>query len=332
MVNLNPIPLVESLLLGKENEPSETRFMSIFILFLNWALALASTCIWDKPTSIGTLDPKLLDEQSGMAFSSVYPRIYHVNDSGSGPAVYWTDLEGKGTQTVEIKGISFVDAEDLGYGPCGADRCVFVADIGDNLEIRNKVRIIAIREQDLKERAEPFKIMEFSYPEGSQDAEALAVHPNGDIYIATKHYSRTAKSAYPARIYRIDKSWVNDANPQPHLLGEINIQEIFQAKRFWNNVVTSMSISPDGKKAVLLTYKDALMINIDFSTLKSGFKLAPQDYQKVMLSPLAQQESVSFKDNQTFVYSTEVDKKIAPALMAVRCANQGLRRLSSQSE
>src|SRR3970282_324881 len=67
----------------------------------------------------GALEQPHIDEASGIAVSSRFPgRLYHVNDSGSGPYFYVSDLNGGKTRAVRIEGFDAVgsDFEDAFFG------------------------------------------------------------------------------------------------------------------------------------------------------------------------------------------------------------------------
>ena len=180
-------------------------FYSLLVLNLSAAQLCES---WLEPTTLGQLQDERLDEVSGISSSAAYPdRLYSVSD-GSSPFFFMTNLEGEGTRAVRMGGLTDYarDLEDLDVGPCpspdGATSCVFVGDTGGNTRTRDRVDIIVVEElPEFPERVEPLYLTTLVYPDGPQDAEGLAVHPNGDIYILSKE-TPSLLGTDPAKLYR----------------------------------------------------------------------------------------------------------------------------------
>ena len=149
---------------------------------------------------IGRLDHKLIYESSGIENSTVYPsRLYHINDSRDSQAFYISELDGSNIRRVKIKGEKFLDFEDLSYGSCGNDQCLYLGDIGDNKEDRSEIKIVVIKEEkSFDKEVEPFQILKLQYPDGKYNAEAMAIHPNGDLFILTKesHHGKTRGKSF----------------------------------------------------------------------------------------------------------------------------------------
>jgi len=145
---------------------------------------------WGEGVKAGDLDRLQIDEASGIAASSRFPgRLYHINDSGSGPYFYVSDSSGGKTMAVRIEGFDAKgsDFEDASIGGCFSGKsCFFIADTGDNAEDRKSVRIIIMEEAgNFGGSAAPLRVLRLSYPDRPHNAEGMAIHPNGDIYIFT---------------------------------------------------------------------------------------------------------------------------------------------------
>jgi hypothetical protein len=104
--------------------------------------------------------PRLI-ESSGVAVSRAYPGVLWThNDSGDGPYLYATDLEGRDLGWLLVPGAQAVDWEDMALGPCPLSflllkpaststrptACVYIADTGDNRENRPSVTVYAVPE------------------------------------------------------------------------------------------------------------------------------------------------------------------------------------------
>src|SRR3954465_2999932 len=83
--------------------------------------------------------PRLI-ESSGVAVSHAHPGVLWThNDSGDGPYLYATDLQGTGRGALLVPGAQAIDWEDMALGPCPVafarhPTCVYLADTGDNME------------------------------------------------------------------------------------------------------------------------------------------------------------------------------------------------------
>jgi len=304
-------------------------FFSIFI-----SPAYAALCAkWSAGEKIGELNHLRIDEASGIAVSSKFPgRLYHVNDSGGGPYFYITDMDGKNTRSVQIEG--FIarrsDFEDMGSGRCFGDKsCIFIADIGDNKEKRKFVEIIVVEEvTDFKDSVKPLKRLRLTYPDRPHNAEGLAVHPNGDIYFITKEEDLDKSIAHPAKLYKLEKEkWENAGDQELKLdyVGEIDFTRISSSDSVFGNLPTSLDISPDGKRFLVLTYENAYEFNFDLSqdTLKPAKEMKKgKDYSVIDVPALPQQESVSYTDNgRAFIYDTEY-KVLGVPIMKVECLDE----------
>ena len=156
---------------------------------------------WGQARRIGEL-PKIIDEASGVEVSGRFPgRFYHVDDSSA--TIHLTDSVGGNVQVVRVSGGGGVDVEDLALGPCPEGSCLIIADIGDNRVGRNTLELIVVAELDVyPPLVESLNRVRFRYPAGPRNAEALAVHPNGDIFVVSRKLFPAADETH-ARIYRL---------------------------------------------------------------------------------------------------------------------------------
>ena len=233
---------------------------------------------WSEAVRIGELQVQLT-EASGLAASRQFPgRLYHINDSGETGKFFITGMDGKDTRSVRINDFEPEDTEALSLGRCpGKDSisCLYIGDIGDNDVKRKSIEIVVVDEvrsfsQTVKARSR----LKLLYPDGPHDAESMAVHPNGDIYILTKEN--------PARLYKANPNAVRQT-----LTPVITLQP--------GGRPTDMAISDDGTRLLVLTYMDAVEYSMDF-----------KQQQKIRLNFLQQQESVAYlPGSRSFIYSTE---------------------------
>lgn len=285
----------------------------IFALILSFSTTLkASSCAnWSPARRIAELPSNILDEVSGMQYSKIgnTEYLYYINDSGGGPFIYRSSLDGSNLRKIKISGYSEVDPEAIGLGNCpgsNLEKCVYLADIGDNVKIRSRSQIIILKENDFqKDIVSPLKIIHFKFPERT-DAESLAVHPNGEIYIATKKKGMST-------LFRLNLT----KGEILENIGNIDFEKIEGHDD--SSRATDMSISPDGKSFAILTYQDAILFNIDLGQKNNKTELTSMA-QVLHIEVLPKQESITFTKNDRLLYSTEAKEGSAP-IYESRCSS-----------
>ena len=286
---------------------------------------------------IGVLETELIMESSGMEISPRFPdRVYHINDSGDAGRFYITDLNGANTQTVLVEDFDPIDTEDIAIGDCGPGdgTCLFIGDIGDNLAARGDVEIVVVEEREqYPSTVAPLHRIRLRYPEGPQDAESLAVHPEGDLYIVTKRANYDERTANPSMVYRLQqRDWLaaDGTILTAELIAELDLTAI-SSDIFSGSLPTAADIHDDGTRLLLLTYASAFEFSVDFSS--EGLKFPAEmvvgvDYREIEIETLEQQESVAYiPENNAFLYETESvrfgtspPEGTLPRLMRVDCA------------
>ncbi len=291
----------------------------VSLIMTSSLLASAQVCkTWAPSKVVGTLDHNIIDEASGIALShGVANRLYHINDSGSKGSVFVTDASGANTKEIKLSWFA-MDTEDLAYGKCGQAYCLYVGDIGDNYKIRPFVQIAIVQEsKNISSSSVRPLVVKARYPDGAHNAEGMALHPNGDMYIITKEKNND-DVATPAKVYKIPASKLYNGFTESVMdyVGEINLPKLLGGIKNITEkgkIVTSFDISPDGKRFVLLTYQLAVEVNIDLSknSLKSvnSWKYGV-DYSIAITTKLPQQEAISyFRLGRALLYNSEMGSK-----------------------
>jgi len=277
---------------------------------------------------VGQLDHSIINEASGLAVSSFEDRLYHINDSGDGPYFYQTDLTGKNTKKIEIENFVPVDVEDLAYGNCLDNKnCLFIGDIGDNSEARKTISVVVIEDKDVfADKVTPLKILELKYPERAHNAEGMALHPNGDLYILTKEVDYPNQRAVSAILFKLTKEKMAQKGNET-----LELEKVFEYEfpfilfnfNLWGRIVTAFDISSDGKRLLVLTYKTAIEISVDLDAgpMKPIREMVPGiDHQIIPIPALGQQEAIAFsQDGKSFFYNTEFKENKAD-LIKVTCS------------
>ncbi len=145
--------------------------------------SLAAAC-----TTFANLD---LNETSGIVPSPTHDGAYYLhNDSGDSSRFFATNCAGDDLGTYEMKGAANTDWEDVALGPCGDKKCLFFADVGDNLETRTDYAVYRA-DEPISLSAGTHQVASvvypFVYPDGSHDSETILIHPiTGEMAVVTK--------------------------------------------------------------------------------------------------------------------------------------------------
>jgi hypothetical protein len=309
-----------------------TTIMAALAVALLPSAALGGPCIqWRAPERLGALDTAMLAEASGIAASRAFPgRLYLHNDSGDGPFFYPTDAQGSGTMRVAVSGFAPRDVEDIALGPCASSgTCVWLGDIGDNAKARESVTFVAVAEAEtFAAEVAPVETVTARYPDGPHNAEGFAFHPNGDLYLITKNYDLAARSSGPAGIYRLSAAALASADGRVLTFEPVGALDLpgLVADAFMNQVATAMDISADGKRVLILTYRNVLEWNEDLSDgLGRGAQLVPgRDYTLTPIAPLIQAEAIAYlPDGDGVIYTSELARPATEApLFRQDCARR----------
>lgn len=179
--------------------------------------------------------------------------------------------------------------------------------------------------EDFGRAAIPLKVLNLAYPGRPHNAEGMAIHPNGDIYIFTKEEDLDNMKSYPSKLYKIEKEKWEKADGgvlELEYSGELDLPRLSGSDSAYQSVITAFDISPDGRKFIVLTYEDAYEFDIDLSVSglkKSGNLVKGKDYSVIELRALPQQESISYiEEGRGFIYDSEYHMFDVP-IMKVEC-------------
>jgi len=210
----------------------------------------------------GQLQSDELVEASGLAHSQRRPDLlWSLNDGGSKARLYAFDEFGAERGRIRVDGAKNRDWEDLASFTLDGSPYLLVADTGDNNARRKSVWLYVVPEPDVeaddKVRLEPAWSIKFHYPDGPHDTEAVAVDVAGErVLLLTKR-------DLPPVLYAVPLRPDGDDTVTAERLGEIKSlprpsrQDRENAKftKDWHWQPTAMDLSPDGRLAVILTYR-----------------------------------------------------------------------------
>ena len=299
------------------------RLPCLLAVLMAGAVQASDLCArWAPPQVLGQLDVRVLAEASGIALAPGGEQLYQHND-GERPVFVVTDRAGTILRQVAMNGFSPVDIEDIAFGACGQRSCLYVADVGDNAVRRASVQIAVIdHAAQFGETVTPRAVITARYPDGPHNAEAIAMHPSGDLFLVTKSGSGMGQAG-SARVYRLAAAQLAAGGEQQfEYRGEIPVPSLTSSLIPARRVVTSMDIAPDGGRFVLLTYDSAIEIAADLTGTLPG----PADWsdgrthRAVPLAPLIQAESITYDhDGRSILYSTESIRGSAAPLVRQQC-------------
>jgi hypothetical protein len=246
--------------------------------------------------------PKKLKEVSGITYFPENNLLYTLEDSGNKNAIYAIDSKGKLAKTITVSNATNVDWEDITKDKIGN---IYIGDFGNNDNERRDLCIYKLAKNQLNNdlaKAE-YKIS-FSYPEQKEfppkkkemffDVESF-FEMNGYFYLFTKNRSKGFDGT--AFIYKIK----NAAGTQK----AVKIGEFKTCNNYNHCVLTSASISPDGKKVALLSHDKVLLFK-DFK----GDLFHKGTQTEINLNHFSQKEAIVFKDNNTLLIADEKTNKI----------------------
>lgn len=207
----------------------------------------------------GELDNENIDEASGIAYSRRASNVLWThNDSGARARLYAIDETGRQVGRIRLENADNRDWEDLASATAGESAILVVADIGDNEARHDSLSLYVIEEPDLSVDARPeveaLRRVDFRYPDGARDAEALAIDGGRALILS--------KRELPPVLYAVSLDSPTDEVVEAERLGPIltlppptrRDREFARATNSWHWQPTAMDIAPDRSAIVILTY------------------------------------------------------------------------------
>ncbi|KRD61811.1 hypothetical protein ASE40_09825 [Flavobacterium sp. Root935] len=272
--------------------------------FLVFASLVLLACQQQSGNDLKTLYslPKKLKEVSGITYFPETSTIYTLEDSGNKNAIYAIDSKGKLEKTITISNAENIDWEDITRDKTGN---IYIGDFGNNDNERKDLCIYKVAKSELnKDLAKAEYKISFSYPEQTEfppkkkemffDVEGF-FEQGGYFYLFTKNRSKGFDGT--AFIYKIK----NASGTQK----AVRIGEFKTCNNYNHCVLTSATISPDGKKVALLSHDKVLLFK--------GFKgdlFHKGTHTEINLNHFSQKEAIVFKDNNTLLIADEKTNKV----------------------
>jgi hypothetical protein len=245
----------------------------------------------------GTFRNPELNESSGVIPSRTQPGVLWSFDDSGGPArIFATDTTGADLGSFAVRGARNIDWEAMSSGRCGKSDCIYIADTGDNSEVRGLVDLYRLPEPSVRTssgaaRAIPrVERLQVRYPDRPRDVEAMFVDSRGDVHLISK--GRTDGFVH----YRIRASAWSKRSAVAEVLGTLPIERDGSL----GHLVTDAALAPDGRRVAVRTYQEVFLFQLtERGTLLpagSGCSIGGLDLQG---------EGIGWLDRDTLVLTSE---------------------------
>lgn len=251
---------------------------------------------YQRSVQIATIANRQISESSGLAVSRQTPEVFWTNnDSGDTARLFAFNAKGESLATLTIRNTKAIDWEDMCSYTLDGKHYLLIADTGDNNAKRKFCTLYIVEEpsldatkRDVNLSADVAIRVNFTYEDGPRDCESVAVDPTEKrIVLVSKRgdkrfvYTLPLPAATPAKVLVAKK------------IATLTMPE-----------TTAMDISPDGRRAIVLTYLAAYEFPRDEGeTWAHAFAREPN----LQLMPLRRQgESICYGlDGKTLYLTSE---------------------------
>ncbi len=201
--------------------------------------------------------PRVVPEASGLVVSQAQPGVMWThNDSGGKPELFAIAPSGHLLARVKVRGAQAKDWESISAGPDGT---LFVADMGNNLNLRKDLTLYQVREPTVgvDESVDVLRSWTIVYPEQkafpdradmNYDTEAI-FYDAGNVYLLTKH-----RSDVDTTLYRVPLDAEGTVQAQ-----KISTFQIGSTREGGEGRVTGADLHPSGRYLVVLCYHEILV-------------------------------------------------------------------------
>lgn len=228
--------------------------MRLAVLLLACGAALGAPA-GNVPIELASPD---IDELSGLAVSRADATLlWGHNDTGGGQRLYRIGFDGADLGSVRIAGTQSSDWEDIAAFDDAGGPALLIADTGDNFELRSFATLYAVRDPGRRGTPALLWRLDFRYPDGARDCEAVAVDPADRVILLV-----TKRDARP-RLYRLPLPEAPPRAPQTaEFLGEVaglppGPGPLTVPFSRFRDSPTALDIARDGRSAVLVSSRHA---------------------------------------------------------------------------
>jgi len=236
-----------------------------------------------------------IDELSGLAVSRTDPTLlWGHNDTGGGLRLYRIGVHGEDLGSTRVRQAQSSDWEDIAAFDDASGPALLIADTGDNFAIRSFLTLYAVRDPGRSGNPTLLWRLDFRFPDGARDCEAVAVDT------AAREILLVSKRDRPPRLYRLPlPQHAPGAIQTAEFLGELaplpvaTLRERLTAPiaSLYAHNPTALDISRDGTTAVLVTLRHAYIYRRALAT--PWAQAFGQPRAVIALPPLDQTEAAA---------------------------------------
>jgi len=244
-----------------------------------------------------------LDELSGMACSRRRPGLFWAHcDSGDEARVYLFDLKGRDLGSCLLSGVRNYDWEDMASFTADGKPYLLLADTGNN-GLAAAVHMLYLIEEPPCDPDRGLAVKEvsvlrtiyFSFEDDYRNCEAMAIDPTDKTILLVSKERAPTCYAY-ALPWPKDDHGVNPGKPPKRALvakriGVLNLRQ-----------VTGMDVSPDGRRAIVVTYGNAF--EYTRGEKDDWAKAFAQPPREIALPKRAQGESICYGPDGKILYAS----------------------------
>lgn len=287
----------------------------------------------EPPGGVSEL-PGVLREASGVARDPRRAGVFWVhNDSGNPAELFAVDTRGRLLGVVPLAGATNRDLEDIAVGPCGAESCLYLADIGDNLAVYPSITVHRLPLPSLPRDGEgaagnasgaasvlPPVHSEASwrlvYPDGPRDAESLAIDGEaGQLIFVTKGREGVIE------MYKAELDRLRSGSEAPDTLRRVGSLPL-PIGQSTGQYVTGADLSPDGSRLAVRSY--TTLYEFDWNGAGEFDTLVAPAHSPLIGALEAQGEGVAWDSTgEALVLVSEGRGGRPPVISRIRCPAPG---------
>lgn len=236
-----------------------------------------------------------INESSGLACSRRRPGYFWThNDSGGDARAYLFDADGEDLGSCALGDIFAYDFEDMFSFEDNGKSYLVLGDVGNNGRAAPVMMLYVVEEPPFDpkkgldvERATVVGTIYYSYEDDHRDCEAVGIDPTSKtILFVTKERE--------SECYVYSLAW-----PPPKSKKAFTARHIATLKL---PAVTAMDVSPDGRRAVVLTYGNAFeYIRSEDDSWREAFSREPRE---IAVPERVQGESICYGSDGKTLYLT----------------------------